>query len=58
MKWDKVVEQVADKVGMPTKTLTMPILITIITVILTLTIVTNEIEKKHHDPIWLWEVEK
>ena len=36
----------------------MPILITIITVILTLTVITNEIEKKHHDPIWLWEVEK
>jgi len=36
----------------------MPILITIITVILTLTVITNEIEKKQHDPIWAWEVEK
>lgn len=36
----------------------MPILISIISIIVTLTIVTNELEKKHQDPIWLWEIEK
>jgi len=37
---------------------TMPLLITIITIIVTLTVVTNELEKNHQDPVWIWEIEK